>query len=107
MYHKRVQQLQEFNYDKAPSEFVMPECASTQDKQWICKPCRSTLKWGVLPTQAKANNLDLDDIPMELSDLNPLEIYTPHFSSNATHENGCTSLWQATCDSWASCQCVH
>ena len=29
---------------------------------------------GKLPTQAKANNLDLEDIPSELSDLNSLEV---------------------------------
>jgi hypothetical protein len=35
----------------------------------------NALKRGVLPAQAKANNLDLDDIPVELSDLNSLEIH--------------------------------
>ena len=74
MYRKTVQQFKEFNYDKAPNEFVMPKSASVHDKQWICKTCHSTLKRGVLPAQAKGNNLDLDDIPEELSDLNPLEI---------------------------------
>ena len=74
MYRKTVQQFKEFNYNKAPSEFVMPKSVSAQDKQWICKTCHSALKRGVLPAQAKANNLNLDDIPMELSDLNPLEI---------------------------------
>ena len=43
-------------------------------KQWICKTCHSALKQGVLPDQAKANNLNLDEIPVELSDLNPLEL---------------------------------
>ena len=47
---------------------------SAQDKQWICKTCHSALKQGVLPAQAKENKLDLDDIPVELSDLNPLGI---------------------------------
>ena len=74
MYRKTVQQFKEFNYDKAPSEFIMPKSVSAQDKQWICKTCHSALKRGVLLAQAKANNLNLDDIPMELSDLNPLEI---------------------------------
>ena len=72
MYPKTVQQFQVSKYDKAPSEFVVPESVSAQDKQWICKTCHSALKWGRLPAQAKANNLDLD-IPVELSELNPLE----------------------------------
>ena len=60
------------NYDEAPSEFVVPE---SQDKQWICKTCYSALKRGRLPAQAKAYNLVLKDIPVELSDheLNLLE----------------------------------
>jgi hypothetical protein len=74
MYHKTVQQFKVFNYDKAPSEFVIPESVSAHDKQWICKTCHNALKRGVLPAQAKANNLDLEDIPVELSDLNSLEI---------------------------------
>ena len=74
MYRKTVQQFKEFNYDKAPSEFVVSKSVSAQDKQWICKTCHSALKRGVLPAQAKANHLNLDDIPIELSDLNPLEI---------------------------------
>ena len=52
----------------------MPKSVSAQDKQWICKTHHSALKQGVLPAQAKANKLDLDDIPVKLSDLNPLEI---------------------------------
>ena len=46
---------------------------SAQDKQWVCKTCHGGLKWGRLPGQAKANKLDLDNIPVELSELNPLE----------------------------------
>ena len=57
------------NYDKSPSEFVVAKSVSAQDKQWICKTCHSALKWGRLPAQAKANNLNLDDIPAELSPL--------------------------------------
>ena len=40
---------------------------------WICKTCHCALKRGRLPAQAKANNLELEDIPAELSDLNVLE----------------------------------
>ena len=41
------------------------------DKQWICKTCHNALKRGVLPARAKANDLYLDNIPVEL---NPLEV---------------------------------
>ena len=74
MYRKTVQQFKDFNYDKAPSKFVMPKSASAHDKQWICNICHSAVKRGALPAQAKGNNLDVDDIPVELSDLNPLQI---------------------------------
>ena len=105
MYRKTVHEFQVSKYDKAPGKFVIPECISAQDKQWICKTCHNALKRGLLPAQAKANNLDVDDIPVELSDLNPLE--TSHFSSNPFHEDSCTSLWQAVCHSWASRQRTH
>ena len=74
MYRKTVQEFQASMYDKAPSEFAVSEFVSAQDKQWICKTCHNALKRGVLPAQAKANNLNLDNIPVELSDLNPLEV---------------------------------
>ena len=74
MYHKTVLEFQMSRYDKAPSNFVVPESVSACDKQWICMTCHNALKRGLLPAQAKANNLDLDDVPVELSDLNPLEI---------------------------------
>ena len=47
---------------------------SVQGCLWICKTCDCTLKQGRMPAQAKANNLTLDDVPPELSDLNPMEI---------------------------------
>ena len=74
MYRKIVQEFQVFKYDKAPEEFVVHVPVSAQDKEWICKTCHNALRQGVLPAQAKANNLGLDDIPVELSDLNPLEV---------------------------------
>ena len=33
------------------------------------------LKWGKLPAQAKANNLHTEEVPPELSDLNPPEVW--------------------------------
>ena len=59
-------------YDKAPSEFVVPE---SQNMQWICKTCHNSLKRGALHIRVKTSNLDLNDIPDELPDLNPLEVH--------------------------------
>ena len=70
MYCKTIQEYKVTKYGKAPEEFVAPE---SQDKQWICKTCHSALKRGVLPAQAKANNFELDDVSVELSDLNTLK----------------------------------
>ena len=64
MYHKTVLEFQMSRYDKAPSNFVVSESISACDKQWICKTCHNALKHGLLPAQAKANNLDLDDVPV-------------------------------------------
>ena len=76
MYRKTVQEFHVSKYDKAPSEFVIHESVRAQNlnKQWICKTCHNALKWGALPAQAKANSLDLDIIPVELSVLNQLEV---------------------------------
>ena len=41
---------------------------------WICKTCDRSLKRGSMPVQAKANGLQLSEIPAELSDLNALEL---------------------------------
>ena len=74
LYRKTVQEFQVSKYDRIPSEFVVPESVRLQCKQWICTTCHYTLKRGVLPAQAKANHLDLDDIPLELSNLSQLEV---------------------------------
>ena len=39
--------------------------SSTDSKQWLCKTCDSVLSRGNMPAHAKANNLQLDDIPVE------------------------------------------
>ena len=39
-------------------------------KEWVCITCDTALKRGVMPLQAKANGLQLPDIPTELSGLN-------------------------------------
>ena len=51
----------------------MSVCTSAKDKVWVCKTCDFALRRGKIPAQAKANKLDLEDIPTELSDLYPLE----------------------------------
>ena len=42
-------------------------------KQWVCKTCDGALCRGNLPVQAKANGMELDSEPTELSCLNALE----------------------------------
>ena len=57
-------------HSKEPENFVVSET-----KQWICKTCDHSLKREKLPAQAKVNNLDLEDIPSELSGLNSLKVH--------------------------------
>ena len=47
---------------------------SNNGHEWVCKTCDRALKRGVMPVQAKANGLQLCEIPPELSDLNTLEL---------------------------------
>ncbi|XP_029948792.1 uncharacterized protein LOC115389532 isoform X1 [Salarias fasciatus] len=42
-------------------------------KEWICHTCHDHLRRGAMPSLAVHNNLELVDIPSELSDLNILE----------------------------------
>ena len=76
MYRKTVIEFKVTKYSKAPDDFtvIVPDAGT---KQWICKTCDicdNALKQRKFPAQAKANNLDLEDIPSELSDLNSLEV---------------------------------
>ncbi len=43
-------------------------------EEWICKTCENAVCRNKLPVQAKANGLDLGIIPIELKDLNTLEL---------------------------------
>ena len=72
MYRKTVLEFKTTKYTKAPAEFANIY-TSAKDKVWVCKTCDYALRRGRVPAQAKANKLDLEDIPVELSDLNPLE----------------------------------
>ena len=100
MYRKTVQEFKMTNNGKPPKEFIVPE---SQNMQWICKTCHGALKRGVLPAPAKANNLELDDVPVELSDTGSAS----YFTADPLHEDGGTSTWQAMCHSWTSCHCPH
>ena len=74
MYRKTVLEFKTTNYTKAPAKFAtMSVCTSAKDKIWVCKTCDYVVRWGTVPAQAKANKLDLEDIPVELSNLNALE----------------------------------
>ena len=46
---------------------------SSDGKQWVCKTCDGALCRGNLPVQAKANGMELDSEPANLSCLNALE----------------------------------
>ena len=85
-------------YSKVPEEFTVPGSG-------IKQTCDHALKWGKLPAQAKANNLDLEDIPPEVSDLNSLEVCL--ISLRIPFMKMVALLWQVTCHSWTSCQCSH
>nr|XP_034320143.1 uncharacterized protein LOC117687529 [Crassostrea gigas] len=53
------------------SEFCLPNC--TRSSLWICFTCHRKILKGKIPAEATVNNLILEDIPKELSDLNSLE----------------------------------
>ena len=66
-------------YTKASNELLKQVfCAkhnyiSNDGNLWLCSACDNALARGNMPVQAKANNLQLDDLPIELSTLNALE----------------------------------
>ena len=47
---------------------------SCDGKEWVGKTCDRALKRGNMPLQAKANGLQLSQVPPELSNLNALEL---------------------------------
>ena len=80
MYKQNVIPCNKSKYTKASHELleqafcVQYSYTSSDGRQWICKTCDSALSRGNLPAQAKANNLQLNDIPIQLSTLNALEL---------------------------------
>lgn len=80
MYRKTVKKFSCDKYTKMSGDLLRvlfppeSELVSAETRVWICKTCDYTLKRGKMPAQAKANNMDLVDIPAVLSDLNPMEV---------------------------------
>ena len=80
MYRKTVLEFKATKYSKLSENFIQTVFpreviyTSAQQKVWICRTCDNTLKRGRMPAQAKANNLILEDVTPELSDLNLMEI---------------------------------
>ena len=80
MYSKSVVPCNLVKYSKCSDDML--KCVFSSDlryvcdngNEWVCKTCDRALKQGVMPLQAKANGLQLSQIPPELSDLNALEL---------------------------------
>ena len=81
MYKKSVFPCNPAKYSKCGHDLL--NCVFSADlryvcdtgKEWVCMTCDRALKRGVMPLQAKANGLQLPDIPPELADLNALELW--------------------------------
>jgi hypothetical protein len=80
MYRKSVVPCNPAKYSKCSNDLL--NCVFSADlryvcdtgNEYVCKTCDRALKRGVMPLQAKANGLQLPDIPPELADLNALEL---------------------------------
>ena len=80
MYRKSVVQCKKAKYTKASPDMLRNVFSSdlshisSDGKEWVCKTCDRALARGSMPVQAKANGLQLLQIPPELSGLNALEL---------------------------------
>ena len=64
MYRKTVVEFQRSKYKERLQEIVgLSLRRRVKQKVWICITCHRSLKQGRLPARAKANNLELEDIP--------------------------------------------
>ena len=80
MYRKSVVTCNPAKYSKCSNDLL--KCVFSADlryvcdtgNEYVCNTCDRALKRGVMPLQAKANGLQLSDIPTELADLNALEL---------------------------------
>ena len=97
MYRKSVVVCNKGKYTKTSTDVLhkvfSPDYSyiSFGGKEWMCKTCDRALRRGCIPVQAKANGLQLSNVPPELSGLNPLELrlICHHF---------CTTLLQTDSD---------
>ena len=79
MYRESVVKYEEKKYEKVSHKQIGQALQkflykSTDGNIWICTTCHRKLKQGKIPAQSKINNLDLDAVPDELSELNSIEI---------------------------------
>ena len=77
MYRKSVVPCNPAKYSKCGHDLL--NCVFSADlryvcNEYVCKTCDRALKRGVMPLQAEANGLKLPEIPLELADLNALEV---------------------------------
>ena len=80
MYRKSVVPCNPAKYSKCSNDLL--SCVFSADlryvcdtgNEYVCTTCDRALKRGVMPLQAKANGLQLPNIPPELADLNALEL---------------------------------
>jgi hypothetical protein len=74
MYRKSVVQCDKSKYTKTSLDVLQKVFSadisyiSNDGKVWICKTCDRALVRGSMPLQAKANGLQLSDVPPELAD---------------------------------------
>ena len=80
MYRKSVVPCNLVKYSKCSNDLLQNVFSadhryiSNDGDEWVCKTCDRALKRRVMPLQAKANGLQLCNVPPELSDLNALEL---------------------------------
>ena len=80
MYKQMVLSFNKSKYTKASNQLLEQVFSnqylytSTHGQIWLCKTCDTALSRGSMPVQAKANNLQLDEIPVQLSTLNALQL---------------------------------
>ena len=80
MYRKNVVQCNKTKYTKACLDVLEKVFSadlshiSIDGREWMCKTCDRFLMRGSLPLQAKANGLQLSEVPPELCGLNALEL---------------------------------
>jgi len=81
MYRKGIVPCNLVKYSKCSNDLLQNVFSadhsyiSNDGNEWVCKTCDRPLKYRVMPLQAKANGLQLCNVPPpELCDLNALEL---------------------------------